>query len=215
MATKLQIYNGALRRLSNPRLTSLTQEVSYRYFLDGVWDEGMIDYLLSRGKWSFAQRTLKMFPSTTLIPQFGFKFAYPLPIDYIFLSALWQDERSLVPLLRYKLQAGVIYSDFDVIYLTYTSNDDAFGGNYAIWPAMFTQYAQAYMASQAQPLISNSNTTDQDLTKDLVMAERMALTSDGLSKPIQISPIGSWGRARLNAQPSYTGIMGATVGTGL
>lgn len=215
MATKLQIYNGTNRRLSNPRLVSLSQETSSRYFLDGIWDDGMIDYLLSRGKWSFAKRTLGMFPSTTLIPQFGFKYAYPQPIDFILLSSLWQDERSLVPLLRYKYQAGVFYSDFNKIYLDYVSNDVAYGGNIAIWPSMFTQYAQAYMASQAQPLICNSNVTDQDLTKDLVMAERMALTADGLNKPIQVAPTGSWGRTRLNGQPSYTGIMGATVGTGL
>lgn len=211
MATRLQIYNGALRRLGNPLLTSLSENLSSRRYLDSVWDEGFIDYVLDRGKWSFAKRTERITQSTTLIPQFGLKYAFPQPIDFIKLVAMWQNPECTVPLLWYQYEAGVFYTQIDTIYLQYVSNDAAYGGNIALWPAPFTQYSQAFMAQQAAPFITNQN--GGDLEKDLIIAERIALTSDGLNKPIQVNPIGAWNRARLYSYP-YNGITGVVAGNG-
>lgn len=209
MATKLQIYNGALRRLGNPLLVTLAENLSSRRYLDSVWDEGFIDYVLDRGKWSFAKRTEKITYSTTLIPQFGFKRAFAQPLDFIKLVAIWLNPECTVPLYWYNYEAGVFYTQQDTIYLQYVSNDSAYGGNYAVWPSAFTQYTQAYMAQQAAPFITNQS--GKDLEKELIIAERMALTSDGLNKPIQVQKIGSWNQARLYAYP-YNGIVGVTGG---
>lgn len=212
MATKLQIYNGALRRLGNPLLISLAQETSSRRYLDNVWDEGLMDFVLDRGKWSFAKRTLRISFSTTLIPQFGLRYAFPQPDDFVKLVGIWIDSRARVPLLNYQYERGVFYADQDHIFLQYVSNDPTYGGNIAVWPNAFTQYVQTYMALQVEPFITNNIRMNNELEKDLIIAERMALTSDGLNKPIQINPIGTWNRARLYSYP-YNGVLGFTTGS--
>lgn len=215
MATKLQIYNGALRRLGNPLLTSLAEENTARRTCDSVWDEGFIDYLLDRGKWSFAQRTVKITYSTTIIPAFGLKYAFPAPLDFIKLVGFWQNNMETVTYFQYKFEAGIFYTDREDIVITYVSNDPTYGGNMSRWPNVFSQYAQSYMALQIEPMITNNNATNKELTKDLLEAERMALTSDGLNKPIQVNPTGSWGRARLLANPLYSAVINPTIGTGV
>lgn len=211
MATKLQIYNGALRRLGNPLLVSLADENSARRYLDAAWDDGLIDFVLDRGKWSFAKRSLQITFSTTIIPAFGFKYAFEEPDDFIKLVSLWLDQNFLAPLRWYEYEAGIFYTNEDTIYLQYISNALTFGGNLARWPSAFTQYVQTYMALQAEPFITNSKTINNELEKDLLIAERMALTSDGLNKPIQINPIGTWNRARLFNYPS-NGVAGIAIG---
>lgn len=214
MATKLQIYNGALRRLGNPTLASLSDVNPGRYACDSVWDEGFVDFVLDRGKWSFAQRTEKITFSTTIVPAFGPCYAFQQPIDFIKLVGFWQDDWERVPYFQYKYEAGVFYTDREDIVITYVSNDPKYGGNFSSWPNAFSQYAQTYMALQIEPMITNSKTMNDELEDDLLKAERMALTSDGLNKPIQVSPTGSWGRARLLANPLYSAIIGPTIGTG-
>lgn len=115
--------------------------------------------------------------------------------------------------MDYEYQTNVIYANVDTIYLQYISNSAQFGGNLARWPAAFSQFAQAYMAVQAQPTIVNSDSVAAKLEKELIIAERVALTSDGLNKPIQVNPIGRWNKARLYNYPA-NGITGLTVGNG-
>lgn len=56
MATKLQIYNEALRHVGDLRLATLTDDVEARYSLDDAWSRA-IEKSFTQGLWNFATRT--------------------------------------------------------------------------------------------------------------------------------------------------------------
>jgi hypothetical protein len=59
MATKLQIYNAALRHLGDLRLATITDDVEARYELDEVWSR-VVEHCFTLGLWNFATRTQQL-----------------------------------------------------------------------------------------------------------------------------------------------------------
>lgn len=197
MATKLSIYNGALALLGETPLTSLSENRSARYWLDRSWDNGLVDYCLEQAQWSFATRTLEMTYSTSIVPAFGFKYAFEIPLDFIQLNSLWVDPWCQNPLDTYFFEASVIYASSDTIYMKYVSNDENYGGNLARWPQTFTRYVQCRLAGLAQPNISNSDNTQAKLDKFEDNALLMAKNMDKRLKPKDTLPLGNWTKSRI------------------
>jgi len=198
MTTKLAIYNGALALLSETPLSSLSENRSSRQWLDFAWDnDNLIDYCLQQGQWYFATRTMKMTPSTTLVPAFGWAYAYEIPSDFKGMVGLWIDSFCNVGLQDYAIEAGVIYSAWDVIYLKYVSNAPTYGGNLAAWPQAFARFVQAELALLAEPSISNSPTIYQKVEIAQKKRRAIALNNDMRDKPMDTLPLGRWTKSRI------------------
>ncbi len=198
MTTKLKTYNGALSLLGETPLASLEEERGARYWLDRAWADGVVDYCLEQGMWHFATRTQKMTASTSIIPGFpSYNFAFEVPDDFMGVNSIWLDQLYQEALFDYDIEDGVIYAQWDTIYLKYVSNAATYGGNLAMWPNSFGQYVQTRLANEVQPNITNSETLRDKLDRMEKQARLTALNNDKRDKKIDKNPMGDWSRSRL------------------
>lgn len=192
---KLGMYNQALYLLGERSLASLTENREPRRVLDTVWN-GAIKYCLEQGQWKFAMRTSKLTYSEDIAPSFGYQRGFERPTDCVRLSKVCSDEYLNVPLLHYGEEAGWWFADLDDIYVSYVSNSNDFGNDYANWPETFARYVALYLASESGLRITQSERTITKIEKDLKQAKRDALSKDAMQSPTQFLPQGAWVSSR-------------------
>lgn len=197
MATRLGLYNAALLEIGERGLSSLTEDREPRRVLDTVWNDSAIRYCLSKGQWKFATRSVRLEPSTSIAPGFGYQNAYPLPSDFVRTTAVFADEYGNVPLTAYRQEARHIFADIYPIYVSYVSDDDTYGGDLASWPEEFARFVTVYLASRIVWRITQNQSKTDDLRKLMRFLEREAKSSDAMEDPTKFPPLGSFERARL------------------
>lgn len=199
MTTKLTIANGALRilkegLLTQSELTNNSREAA-RLF-NAVWDDGGLNACLEAGQWRFAKRTQMVEASPSIEPDFGLRYAFNKPDDFVRTCGTWADEMLAHPLTDREIreEAGFWFSSREVIYVSYVSNDASYGLDYSLWPQSFVKFAQAHFASEiAGPLTSEG----EEALKLRERFLRQALSTDGMADPTRTLPSGSWLRARM------------------
>lgn len=200
--TKLEIYNGALQRLGSRELGSLTENREPRRVLDGHWGSAdkLVKLALERGDWNFAIRTVQGVYSTTVEPDFGYKLAYNKPDDLRRLSCLSKDEfftRAMVA-TEYADEAGFWFTDQNIIYIRYVSDDTAYGLDSAKWSEGFKDYLQCDLAWRACERITNATSKRDRIERDRAAALGAVKSLDAMSEGIKFLPHGSWSRSRRN-----------------
>jgi len=193
MTDKLSLYNGALRKLGERKLASLSEDRAPRRYLDDAWDDGAVTYCLEQGNWTFATRSQKLEPSTSLIPDFGYKYAYEKSTDWLSTVAICSDEYYKNG-LQYSEEAGIIYCDWNEIYVKFVSNDEIYGLNFALWSKAFEDYVHNFLASEISVPLRQKEYDPRMLEK----ARREALNKDMKQKSSHIMPLGTLARARLS-----------------
>lgn len=206
MATdRLAIYNDALLLCGERALASLTENRETRYLLDQVWNNQGVDACLEEGQWFFAMRTISIDYDPTVEPPFGYNRAFEKPTDWILTSSLASDEFFRQPLSRYTDESGYWYSDLDILYVRYVSNDDDYGLNIGAWPRSFTEFVIAHFAYKAILKITN----DEDRRKQVaVLREHLKKVAKGksaMADPTQYPAQGNWTRARMRGGYRHDG----------
>lgn len=197
MATKLQLYNRALRILKERRLSSLTEKKEARYLLDQVWDEGGVRYCLSQGFWNFAMRSVQLEYTSALDPDFGFLRGFTKPSDWVRTAAFCSDPYFQNPMTNaYADEGPYWFADLDTVYVKYVSDDSSYGEDLSLWTEGFFQYAATYFAYEIQGQLTSSTTNEQLTEKKLKKALRDAKVEDGQNEPTRTPPHGNWVRAR-------------------
>ncbi len=195
-ATKLRLFNAALRLIRETKLGSLSEDREPQYVLNDIWDDGAINACLEMGIWHFATRTIALTYAPSITPAFGKRYAFTQPDDYIRLVGIWQDEFESAPLLDYRENGGYWFADLDTIYLSYVSNDNAYGTDFSLWPDSFRFVVESFLASKLAYGITCSNevkdVADLALKKSLINAKSLG----AMSQPTRFSPPSSWSRAR-------------------
>ena len=194
MADRLTCYNEALALLGERKLASLAENREPRRVLDDCWD-GVTAWCLKRGYWKHAKRTMRIEASASLSPAFGPRRAFQKPADLVRVYIISDNER-LTPGFAYVDENGVWYADVDVIYVTYISNDGAFGMDLSLWGEMFTQYVVTRLALKAYGRIPSSRVTRELLERDEKRAMNVALGVDAMEGPPVAAPRNSWVNAR-------------------
>lgn len=197
MATKLTLYNGALRELGERRLSSLTENAESRRVLDSVWDEGVVRGCLEAGMWTFALRTTRIDYSPSIEPDFGYSRAFDKPNDFVRTTQVCTDEFFTNPLTDYTDEAGYWFSDNDEIFVQYVSDDSSYGNDYSRWPQNFVTYVQLVMAEKAAMGITRNKQVRDDCIALSARALTRALSTDAMAKPTKFAPRGSWTVARM------------------
>lgn len=199
-ATKLALYNGALRRLGSRNLASLTENREPRRVLDDIWgdDDNVVDYALARGEWNFAIRTVQAEYSELVTPPFGLRRAFDKPADLMRVASIAPDEyfRTLLTDLQYKDEAGFWFTDYDVIYVRYVSNADTYGYNDLLWTETFKDYIECRLAYEGCERITNSTSKRDRQERDMGIALMTAKSQDTMNEGVKFAPPGAWVMSR-------------------
>jgi hypothetical protein len=195
MASKLSLYNAALAHLGPTRLASLDEERPDRHELDEVWDATK-QAMLERGIWFFATRAIEWHADTDVVTTFGAQYAFSFPDDYVRMRSLGIDETQEVEDWSYKREGQYYLSDYETLYLSYISNDPAFGGD----PSNYSQlYADAFAADLAHRCALPVTRDGQDKDKLYLKFEALltrAKRIEAVDERTKFKPLSSWVRAR-------------------
>ena len=198
MATdKLALYNIALKFIGERIITSLTEDREARRALDTVWSDGKgaVNFFLEQGHWNFAMRTQKIDSSTSVVPDFGYVYAFQIPDDYVRLNMISGSERFTWPLEDYEIEADHFFCDVDPIYIRFVSDDSDYGNNFANWPQTFTLWAGAWMGLQIAPSVKKMSDV-REMKNEVRRLLVDARSKDASSEKTRYPPIGSWNSAR-------------------
>lgn len=195
MATKLGLYNRALRVLGETKLSSLSEAREPRYILDDIYDDSLIE-CLEFGFWKFAIRTIEITYDPDTDPNFGYTYAFNKPIDWVRTFDVSSDENFSVPLTRVLEEANVWLADSSPIYVKYVSSDSDYGLDLSKWPAQFTMAVAHYLAMQAAPSLTQSNPRIDYITKQFGYWKSQSLSNDAMNGAVGTLPVGSWLSAR-------------------
>ena len=196
MATRLGLYNAALRECGERKLADLSDDYGPRHMLDDVWSEGFIRDVLGQGQWSFATRSIELASDDDSETQFGYSFAFVQPTDIVRTVAFCSDERFDTPMTSYQVEAGYWYADIDPLFVRYVSDDADYGGNLSQWPEDFTRYAELRLAWRILPRLTGSKADRDQIAKAAKKALLDAKSTDAMEKPTQFAPRGLWVSSR-------------------
>lgn len=205
--TQLKLYNEALTEyLGERELASLTENREPRRVLDSVWGtpaSGLARACLEQGHWKFALRGAKLEYTSAITPAFGYRRAFEKPVDCVKLTMLCADEWFRNPLTAYTEEAGFWFADYDELYLTYVSNDAAYGMDLSLWPESFSRYVAASLAARAAIRIKQNRQDKRDLEALAEKLLRDARSKDAMQGPTKFLPPGSWLRSRASGGVPY------------
>lgn len=206
-ATKLDLYNGALRLCKTRKLSTLTDNTESRRLLDAAYGDGStngaVKFCLESGFWSFATRTGQIDYTPSVEPDFGYRYAFIQPSDMVRPVAICQDEYFTQPLTQYHDERHYWYCDLQTIYVRWVSNGASYGADLSLWTEMFSDFVEAYLASE----IVFNLTQDKDVLayveKKFEAAKKEARSLDAMNKPTQTFPMGNWVGARIGTGRDY------------
>lgn len=194
-ASRLSIYNGALRWLEEQKLASLTEQREPRRYMDDEFEENNL-FCLSDGNWNFAMRFVRMSPEKSILPNFGFNFVFKKPIDWNHTFQISGNE-GFNPLLRlYNDQNGYWFANTATLYVKYISTDENYGLNMGMWTPAFVQFVEARLAWLVAPRLKQKQGLLERLDKLLKKVRDEAISTDSQDTPAQPLPFGTWTLAR-------------------
>lgn len=200
-ATKLRLFNDALRQCHERKLSTLADTREGRRLLDEAWGDGStngsVKRCLEMGQWTFATRTVQLDFSPSVTPSFGFRYAFDYPEDFVRLAGIYSDEFCHCPLTLYSAERAYWYCDLETIYVQYVSNHASYGGDLSLWPENFGKTVAADLAHE----IVGNLTKDKGIRDDVIAEWRYwkkeASAVDAMNRPTKMLPQGSWASARL------------------
>ena len=86
--------------------------------------------------------------------------------------------------------------DTDIIYVRYVSDDTIYGGDLSLWPATFSRYVEAWLASRICIKLTQSQSKKDSLERDAETWLTKAKSIDAMDEPTKFLPAGSWSSAR-------------------
>lgn len=212
MASKLTVFNGALREMKERKLASLTENREPRRVLDTVWDNDFIRQCLSEGLWNFAMRTVELTYSPSVSPDFGYRYAFDKPADWVRTASVCSDEKFSSPLLEYNDEAGFWFADLDTIYVRFVSDDASYGADLSLWAPKFVLYAETELAARTAGQITGSDSSAAQLVKLAKDRLKSARSTDAMDEPTRFAPQGSWTSARYGRTRRDRGNRGSLIG---
>jgi hypothetical protein len=200
VASKLALFNEALRHLGERKLATLTDNIEPRRVLDDIYDAAIIKRCLEAGQWDFATRSVSLTYNPSITPSFGLQYAFDKPTDYVRLCAISESAYLEPTLHRYREEGGVWLADIDTIYVAYVSTDSQYGGDLSLWPESFVQLVAIAMALAAAPRLTQSEAKVERLEKAFKKARSEAASKDAMNSAAKTVPAGAWVSARLGGR---------------
>lgn len=195
-ATKLSIYQGAVLACEERKLASLTENRESRRLLDGVWDRNGLRTCLQLGQWNFATRVARIEYEPSITPEFGYRYAFEKPSDFVRTVAVCQDEHYRSPLTSYEDKTGYWWADLQPIYVQFVSDGVQYGLDYSLWPPNFERMVEHYFANQIVGRLTSNRQLRKDVKDAFDYWLLQAKNTDAMEQPAKFPPRGSWASAR-------------------
>lgn len=195
MADRLEIYRGALRLLGNQQIASLTEDHPARLALDEAW-RPVGDFLLEKGLWNFALRSVELHNDEDVEALFGRQYAMSKPEDWVRTASTSPDGPFWQSGDDYDDQGGYWYTDSDPFYVLYVSNDERYGWNVGAWRQHFAFAMSAYLAFECGLPISDDKGNRDDLHGLAKSRLLDAKTKDAVDERVQRRPGSSLAQSR-------------------
>lgn len=181
---KLDLYNRALGLLGCRRLASLSEDREPNRALESVYST-VLDACLRQGIWIFALRSAAASSTTLPTVTFGYTNAFTRPSDCIFTYLVGTTVSLKPPILDYVEVNGLYLASSATLYVRYTSNDAAFGGDLTRWGVTYAEYVAHYLAAN----VGYRLTRNTDLVT-LLFARSEELLMDARMQEAVTSAIG-------------------------
>ena len=207
MATKLDLYNRALRHLKMVRLANLTESVASRRELDAVYD-GALQYALECGGWKFATRTSALTEPDAAATNFGLSYAYPIPSDFVRWVAISPNELFTTEVDDWEEEAGYVYSNLSTLYIKYVSNSTSYGLDIAAFPDNYAEFVALIMAERVCIPLTSDTKLEEGVSQKRYRAELRAKRFDAIKERVKFRPTGTLVNSRSN------GVRGPFFGNG-
>lgn len=208
MTDKLTLYNNALvQHLGERSLASLTEAREPRRVLDANFD-GVVRFCLERKFWNFGYRTVEMDASTTVVPTFGFLYAFKMPDDWVRTRKISAVPSFAQPLLQVAEEAGYWYANLAPIYVQYNSIDPLYGLDMGRWPESFADYVALRLASRSCQKVKGNDDLlkgPNGLLEREKDAYKIASSICAMNEAIGFAPMSPWVRARRGFSPTLPG----------
>lgn len=206
MADRLEIYRGALQLLGDAHgLSSLTEEGPARRALDEAWQPA-VAYLLAKGLWNFAIRSIELTDDEDVAPLFGYQYAFSKPSDWIRTVSISPDATfSDVGFEDFEDEAGNWYADTSPLYVRYVSDDEDYGWNIAAWRQPFASALECYLAFKSGLPISSDRGNRNDMFTLFGKLLKEAKALDAVDERVRRTPPGRLVRSRSNYRSRYRG----------
>lgn len=197
MPSKLSVYNAAcVTYLGERKLSSLSENVVMRRRLDAAWDDDFVRFILGRGLWNFAMRSVQLDYSPSIEPDFGYRRAFDKSSDWVRTAIVASDEYFTNAITRYTDEAEYLFTDYDTIYARFVSDDVGYGGDLSNWPANFADFAACELAFRVVKATTGSEDDADRLEKRGKRKLLAARSTDAMDEPTQFPARGSWVKAR-------------------
>lgn len=195
MASKLALYNSALRLNGEAALSALTDAVEPRRVLDEVY-AGALLYCLEQGYWNFAIRAIEASSVPSIEPTFNYSYAFTKPDDWLRTAGVWSDANESAALIEYAFEQGYYYANVDPIWIRYVSSDNEYGMDLGKWTQTFTKYVEAHLAAEICERLSDNTSKSQELRELEERRLRDAKSKDAMDGPARFPPLGAWASSR-------------------
>lgn len=207
MTDKLTLYNEALGHLDERPLASLSEGREPRRALDAFY-AGVTAYCLERKFWNFGYRAVSIDASTTIVPQFGFLYAFTIPNDWIRTRKLSSVQTLDPPLIQVAEETGYWFTNMTPIFVEYNSSDPNYGMNLGRWPQSFADYVSLRLAAKSCKRVTGSTELmggPDGILKREEKAYKVAASICSMNEAIGFAPQSSWVRARRGFMPMMPG----------
>mgnify|MGYP001179546676 CR=1 FL=1 len=196
MVSKLEIWNAALDELGHEILSDTGEGNRPGQVLARLYDNVVAD-CLADASWNFAMETIKAEADTGVTPEFGYRYVFAKPSDWVRTYAVSQDEYFTYPLLQYYDDQGFWSADSTPLYIRYVSNDTGLGLEMSRWGAKFRRYVELELAARACMPITQNASLREDIEKARDRARKDAKVKDAMDEPQpKYPPPSSWTQAR-------------------
>lgn len=183
--TETGLVNLALREIGDYRINDISDNATPAKVARDLIDQ-VRRMALQAHEWRFALKQAEL-AALSGTPVARYDTVWQLPGDLIRLAAV-ADNDEMDPLLEdFMVADGKLYSSTDYVFIEYIYDAPAYGA----WPAYFTHYAAALLASEmASPLKS---TTERQRLEELI-DKRLghARGLDSQQSPVLYTPTSTW-----------------------
>jgi hypothetical protein len=188
----LNIYNDALQLMGLEKITDNNDDSHRRSVLDTSIDADLVEATLEDIGWHWALKSILSNFDPALEPEWGWDRGHKLPDDLHRLEGVFHDEFFQRPLKTYLDEDGILFTDFDVIYIQYVSSSFLIGPDN--WSPSFRRLIAARMAKDAYMVLApeSANRVEAEFEK----RESAAKSIDAMQSPPRLIAEGSWVRAR-------------------